>query len=144
MTTERTLGIIKPDAVQKGVIGEIINRIESSELKVVGLKLLQLTKPRAEGFYAVHRGRPFFDELTTFMSSGPCVVMVLEGSNAVRHWREVMGATNPEDAAEGTLRADYGTDIGSNAVHGSDSIENAKTEVAYFFESHEVVSYDWI
>lgn len=141
---ERTLGIIKPDAVQKGVIGEIINRIESSELKVVGIKMLQLTKARSEGFYAVHRGKPFFDELSQFMASGPVVVMVLEGENAIRKWRDVMGATNPEQAAEGTLRRDFGSDIGHNAVHGSDSPETAKNEVAYFFESHEVVSYDWI
>ena len=144
MAMERTLGIIKPDAVKKGVIGEIINKIEGSELKVVGMKMMQMTKARAEGFYGVHRGKGFFDELTTFMSSGPVVVMALEGENAIVNWRNVMGATNPEAAAEGTLRRDFGTDIGSNAVHGSDSPENAKTEIAYFFESHEIVSYDWI
>lgn len=144
MAIERTLAIIKPDAVEKGIIGEIMNRIEENDLKIVGIKMLKLGKKRAEGFYAVHKGKPFFDPLCEFMSSGPCVVMVLEGENAIAHWRDVIGTTDPEAAAEGTIRKDYGTNIQNNAVHGSDSSETAVFEIGYLFEPHEIVSYEWV
>jgi nucleoside-diphosphate kinase len=144
MSIEQTLAIIKPDALQKGVIGQIIDRMENSDLQPVAIKMMQLTKARAEGFYAVHRGKPFFDELTTFMSSGPVLVLTLQGKNAIAKWRETMGATNPEEAADGTIRKDFAIDISQNAVHGSDAPDTAKTEIGYFFESHEIVSYDWL
>lgn len=144
MGTERTLGMIKPDAVQKGVIGEIINRIEGSELKVVGIKMLQMDTKKAEGFYAVHKGRPFFADLVNFMTSGPSVIMAIEGENAILKWREVMGPTDSTTAPSGTIRGDYGTDIQSNAVHGSDAPETASFEVGYFFEPHEIVHYEWM
>ena len=141
---EKTLAIIKPDSLEKGVIGEICARIEGADLKIVGMKMMHLDKPRAEGFYAVHKGKPFFDSLTKFMSSGPCVVMVLEGAGAIKKWRDLMGATDPEKAAEGTLRNDFGTSIERNATHGSDAPDTAKFEIGYFFESNEVVQYEWI
>ncbi|MBI2345558.1 MAG: nucleoside-diphosphate kinase [Deltaproteobacteria bacterium] len=144
MANERTLAIIKPDAMEKGIIGDIVQRMEEHNLKVIGGKMLKLTKERAEGFYAVHKGKPFFNDLAKFMSSGPCFVLCLEGEGAIIRWREVMGATNPEEAAEGTLRADFGTDIQCNAVHGSDSAETARFEVSYFFEPHELVQYEWM
>ena len=144
MAKEVTLGIIKPDAVQKGVIGEIINRNEANELKVVGLKMMQLDKDRAEGFYHVHKGKGFFNELVTFMTSGPVVVMALESDGAIAKWRAVMGPTDSTKAPAGTIRGDFGTDIQCNAVHGSDAVETAKFEVGYFFEPREVVSYDWM
>ncbi len=144
MTTERTLGIIKPDAVQKGIIGEVINRIEGNELKVVGVKMLQLDKKRAEGFYAVHKTKPFFGPLVEFMTSGPVVAMVLEGENAIAKWRDTMGPTDSTKASAGTIRGDYGTDIQCNAVHGSDANDTAKFEVSYFFEPHEIVKYEWL
>lgn len=134
-----TLGIIKPDAVSKGVTGRIIDRILSEGFKIRAMKMIHLTKKQAEGFYAVHAGKAFFEELTTFMSSGPCVVMVLEKENAVMQWRELMGNTNPAEAKKGTLRHEFGTNIGENAVHGSDSEENAKIEIAYFFNHLEIV-----
>ena len=134
---QRTLSIIKPDAVKNNYIGKIVARFEAEGLRICAMKKLHMSKKVAEGFYAVHAGRPFFGELTDFMSSGPCVVMVLEGENAVLRNREIMGATNPAEAAEGTLRKLYATDIGQNAVHGSDSVENAAIEVAYFFQGIE-------
>lgn len=144
MATERTLGVIKPDAMEKGVIGEIILRAEEANLKMVGAKMLALDKKRAEGFYAVHKGKHFFDSLITFITSGPVLVFVLDGENAIAKWREVMGVTNPEEAGEGTIRKDFGTSIEKNAVHGSDSPETAKFEVSYFFEPQEIVSYEWV
>jgi len=131
--TQRTLSIIKPDATGKNLVGKIIARFEQENLRICALRKLHLSKREAEGFYAVHAGRPFFGELTDFMSSGPCVVIVLEGENAIARNREIMGATNPSEAAEGTLRNLYADSIGENAVHGSDAPETAATEIAYFF-----------
>lgn len=136
---ERTLTIIKPDAVERGLVGEIIRRIEAERFRIRGLKMVHLTKAQAEGFYAVHRGKPFFESLTTFMSSGPCVVLLLEGEAAISRWREIMGATDPARAAEGTLRRQFGTTIERNAVHGSDAPETAAFEIAYFFNALEIV-----
>jgi nucleoside-diphosphate kinase len=144
MSKERTLAMIKPDAIQKGVIGEVMNRIEEHELKIVGVKMLHLNKERAEGFYAVHKGKPFFAPLVEFMTSGPIVAMCLEGEDAIKKWRDVMGPTDSTKAPEGTIRGDYGTDIQCNAVHGSDAADTAKFEVSYFFEPHEIVAYEWI
>jgi nucleoside-diphosphate kinase len=138
MAIERTLSIIKPDAVAKNAIGAIIARFEDAGLRVVGAKMLHLNRERAEGFYAVHKERPFFSELVAFMTSGPVLVQVLEGENAIEKNREVMGATNPADAAPGTIRADFADEITENAVHGSDSPENAVTEIAYFFAADEI------
>ncbi len=138
MAIERTLSIIKPDAVKKNLIGKIIARFEEEGLRPAGIRRVHLSKTEAEGFYAVHKERPFFGELTDFMSSGPCVVMVLEGESAVTRNREIMGATNPAEAAEGTLRKLYADSIGENAVHGSDSPENAAIEIAYFFRATEL------
>lgn len=135
---EQTLSIIKPDAVQKGVIGKIIDRFESNGLKIAAAKKIQLTRQDAQNFYAVHKERPFFKDLVDFMVSGPVVVMVLEGNNAVTKNRELMGATNPKEAKAGTIRADFAQSIDANAVHGSDSIENAKIEVAFFFGTREI------
>ncbi|SIT06497.1 nucleoside-diphosphate kinase [Neptunomonas antarctica] len=133
MAIERTLSIIKPDAVAKNVIGEIVSRFEKSGLKVVEMQLKQLTKEEAEGFYAEHKERPFFADLVGFMISGPVVVQALEGENAILTNRELMGATNPKEAAAGTIRADFAESIDANAVHGSDSAESAAREIAYFF-----------
>ena len=130
---ERTLAIIKPDAVEKGCAGQILTRIETEGFRVVALRMTHLTRGEAEGFYAVHRERPFFRDLTAFMSSGPCIVMVLEAQGAIPHWRRVMGATNPAEAEEGTLRKLHATNIERNACHGSDAPETAATEIAYFF-----------
>ena len=138
MAVERTLSIIKPDAVAKNVIGEIYARFEKAGLKVVAAKMKQLSKQEAEGFYAVHRERPFFNALVNFMISGPVMVQVLEGDNAVLKNRELMGATNPKEAAAGTIRADFADSIDANAVHGSDSLENAAIEIAYFFPATDV------
>ncbi len=135
---EQTLSIIKPDTVQKGVIGKIIDRFESNGLKIAAAKKIQLTRQDAQNFYAVHKERPFFKDLVDFMVSGPVVVMVLEGNNAVAKNRELMGATNPKEAKAGTIRADFAQSIDANAVHGSDSIENAKIEVAFFFGTREI------
>lgn len=143
MAAERTLAIIKPDAMCKGVIGQFINRIEENGLKVVAMRMQQLTKDKAEGFYAVHKDKPFFGDLVKFMTSGPVVVMCLEGKDAIAKWRTVMGATDPAKAALGTIRADFGTDIQCNASHGSDAAETAKFEIAYFFESGDLVKYEW-
>jgi nucleoside-diphosphate kinase len=131
--SQRTLSIIKPDATGKNLVGKIIARFESEGLRVSAVRKIHMSKREAEGFYAVHAGRPFFGELTDFMSSGPCVVMVLEGENAILRNREIMGATNPAEAAEGTLRKLYADSIGENAVHGSDAPETAATEIGYFF-----------
>src|SRR5438046_1570044 len=128
MGTERTFGIIKPDAVKAGAIGGVIDMVEKSGLRIVGLRLLEMSKDQAESFYAVHKGRPFFRDLVNFMTSGPCVVMALEGDKAVARWREVMGPTDSKKAPAGTIRQKYGTDIEKNAVHGSDAPETAKTE----------------
>ncbi|KLJ02094.1 nucleoside-diphosphate kinase [Luteimonas sp. FCS-9] len=140
MALERTLSIVKPDAVAKNVIGEIYTRFEKAGLKIVAAKYKQLTREEAEGFYAVHKERPFFGALVEFMTSGPVMIQALEGENAVALHRELLGATNPKDAAPGTIRADFADSIDANAAHGSDSVENAQTEIAYFFKNDEVVS----
>jgi nucleoside-diphosphate kinase len=138
MSLERTFGIVKPDAVAAGAIGGVIDLIEKSHLKLVGLRLLTMSQEQAQGFYAVHKARPFFGDLVRFMTSGPCVVMAIEGENAVAKYREVMGATDSKKAAPGTIRAKFGTDIEKNAVHGSDSPENAKLELSFFFTGSEL------
>ena len=134
-----TFGIIKPDAVRAGRTGAVLQRVLDAGFKLRAMKLIHLTKPEAEGFYEVHRERPFFGELTTFMSSGPCVVLALEKEGAVKAWRDLMGATDPAKADEGTLRKEFANSIGENAVHGSDSEENAQIELAYFFSRLEFV-----
>ena len=131
--SEKTLAIIKPDAVKKRVIGRIIQRIEDEGFNILGLKMVQLSLEEAKTFYAVHKDKPFYDSLTEFMSSGPIVVILLEGEQAVKHWREVMGATNPAEARPGTLRREFGFSIERNAVHGSDSPQTAETEIKFFF-----------
>ena len=136
---ERTFAIIKPDAFAAGNAGKIMARIYQEGFKVVGLKKLYLSKMEAEGFYHVHLGKPFFDELTDFMSSGPCIVMVLEAEEAIKKWRDLMGATNPAEAAEGTLRKEFGTFVGENATHGSDAPETAAFEISYFFAGLELL-----
>ena len=133
MTMEQTLSIIKPDAVAKNVIGEIYTRFEKANLKIIKAMMVHLTKEEAEGFYAVHKERPFFNDLVKFMTSGPVMIQALEGDNAVLKNRELMGATNPKEADPGTIRADFADSIDANAVHGSDSLENAKIEIDYFF-----------
>ena len=138
MATERTLSIIKPDAVGKNVIGEIYTRFESAGLRIVASRMMQLSDTTAGGFYAAHKGRPFYDDLVKFMTSGPVVVQVLEGEGAIAKNRDLMGATNPQEAAAGTIRADFATTIDANAVHGSDSPESAAREIAYFFAANEV------
>ncbi len=138
MAIERTFSIIKPDAVAKNVIGEIYTRFEKSGLRIVAAKMLQLTREQAEGFYAVHKDRPFFGELVDFMTSGPVLVQVLEGEDAIARNREVMGATNPKEAAPGTIRATFAETIDENAVHGSDGPDTARTEIAYFFKDDEI------
>ncbi|MFL1705895.1 nucleoside-diphosphate kinase [Campylobacter sp. MOP7] len=135
---QQTLSIIKPDAVKKGVIGKIVDRFESNGLRIAAMKKLRLSKCDAKAFYAVHKERPFFNDLVEFMTSGPVVVMVLEGENAVSKNRELMGATNPKEAAPGTIRADFAENIDANAVHGSDSLENAKIEINFFFAAREI------
>jgi nucleoside-diphosphate kinase len=135
---ERTLSIIKPDGVAKGLIGEVIKRFEKAGLKIAAMKMIHMSKKEAEGFYAVHRGKKFYDSLTDFMSSGPCVVMILEGPNAIAKNREVMGATNPQDAAPGTIREEYAANIERNIVHGSDAPETAAFEMGYFFNALEI------
>ncbi len=136
---EQTLSIIKPDAVKKGVIGKILDRFESNGLRIAATKKIQLTKEQAGEFYAVHKERPFYGELVEFMTSGPVVVSVLEGENAVAKNRELMGATNPQEAEPGTIRADFAENIDANAVHGSDSLENAKKEIAFFFAECDIL-----
>jgi len=137
--TNLTFGIVKPDAVKAGHTGSIIQRILDSGFKIRGLKLIHMTRAQAEGFYAVHRERPFFNGLTEFMSSGPCVVMALEKETAVKAWRDLMGATDPAKADAGTLRKEFGGSVGENAVHGSDSDENAAIEISYFFSRLELI-----
>jgi len=133
MSVEQTLSIIKPDGVQKNLIGEIYSRFEKAGLEIVAARMLQLTKDQAEGFYAVHRKRPFFNDLVSYMTSGPVMVQVLSGEGAIAKNREIMGATNPDDAAPGTIRADFAASIEENVVHGSDAAETAAVEIAYFF-----------
>lgn len=136
---ERTLSIIKPDGVAKNLIGEVAGRFEKNGIKIAAMKMIHMSKKQAQGFYAVHRERPFFDSVTDFMSSGPCVVMVLEGDNVIAKNRELMGATNPKEAAEGTIRKDFASDIEKNIVHGSDAPETAAFEIGYFFNDLEIV-----
>ena len=138
MAVERTLSIIKPDAVAKNVIGEIYRRFEQAGLKIVAARMLHLSREQAEAFYAVHKERPFYNDLVSFMISGPVMVQVLEGENAVLHHRDVMGATNPANAAPGTIRADFAASVEENAVHGSDAADTAKQEIAFFFEPNEI------
>jgi nucleoside-diphosphate kinase len=138
MAVERTLSIIKPDAVAKNVIGEIYSRFEKVGLKIIAAKMKQLSRADAEGFYAVHKARPFFNDLVTFMISGPVMIQVLEGENAIAAHRDIMGATNPKEAAPGTIRADFAVSIDENAVHGSDGSDTAAQEIAYFFHSDEL------
>jgi len=135
----RTLAIIKPDAVERGLVGKIIARIEESGLKIRAMKLVRLTKKEASGFYHVHQNKEFFDSLIEYMTSGPCVLLILEGEDAVNRWRKLIGATNPENAEEGTIRKDFAVSLTKNSVHGSDSPENAAFETAYFFNIFEVV-----
>ena len=139
MALERTFSIIKPDATRRTITGKIIDRLESAGLRVIAQKRLHMTQEQAEGFYAVHRERPFFNDLVTFMTSGPVVVQVLEGESAISKNREVMGATNPAEAAEGTIRKDFAESIEANSVHGSDAPETAATEIAFFFSDEEIV-----
>lgn len=138
---ERTLSIIKPDAVSRHLIGEIIRRLEQNNLRVVATRMLHLSKKEAEDFYAVHRGKSFFDSLTSFMSSGPVMLIVLEGENAISRNRTVMGATNPAEASPGTIRKEFGTSIERNSIHGSDSPETAAFEISYFFKENEIFRY---
>jgi nucleoside-diphosphate kinase len=137
---ERTLSIIKPDGVKRNLIGKILNKFEESGLKIVAMKRIHLTRPQAEGFYAVHKDRPFFPSLVEYMTSGPVVVSVLEGAEAIKKNREIMGATNPKDAAPGTIRAEFAESIEANTVHGSDAPETAAFEIRYFFNSSELAS----
>lgn len=137
---ERTLAILKPDCVRKQLVGAVLTHIQEAGFRIRAMKMVRLTKAEAEGFYAVHQGRPFFDELTTFMSSGPCVPLVLEKDNAVADFRTLIGATNPAEADEGTIRQRYADSVGENIVHGSDSAENGKLEASYFFPEHMIVA----
>jgi nucleoside-diphosphate kinase len=137
---QRTLSIIKPDGVKRGLIGEVVKRLEENGLAIIAMKMIHMTRSRAEGFYAVHRERPFFKSLTEFMSSGPVVVMVLEAEDAIARYRQLMGATNYKDAAEGTIRREFATDIEKNVVHGSDGPETAAFEIGYFFNAFEIVA----
>jgi len=136
---ERTLSIIKPDGVKRGLIGEVVRMLEQHNLDIVAMKMLHMTKKQAEGFYAVHRERPFFESLTDFMSSGPAIVMVLEGDNVITRYRDLMGATDCQEAAEGTIRKAFATDIEQNVAHGSDAPETASFEIAYFFNRFEII-----
>ena len=136
----RTFAMIKPDAVQNGYMGKILDRIIEADFKILGAKLIRMTKAQADGFYAIHRERPFFQELTTFMSSGKAMVLALEKENAVSAWRDTIGATNPAEAVDGTIRKDFATSLGENAVHGADSDENAAIEIGFFFTNSELIS----
>jgi len=136
---ERTLSIIKPDGVKRGLVGEVVKMLEQNNMDIVAMKMLHMTKKQAEGFYAVHRERPFFESLTDFMSSGPVVVLILEGENVIARYRELMGATNFKEAAEGTIRKAFATDIEKNVVHGSDAPETASFEMSYFFNRFEII-----
>lgn len=140
MALERTLTILKPDCVRKGLIGEVTRRIQDAGFNIVAMKMTRLTKDTAAGFYAVHRGKPFYEDLCEFMSSGPCVPMILEKENAIEDFRTLIGATDPSQAKEGTIRAEFADSVGENIVHGSDSVENGKKEAAYFFTEQEVVA----
>ena len=140
MAIERTLAILKPDCVRKNLIGQVIKHIEDAGFKILALKMIKLSPAQAEGFYEVHRGRPFFGELVEFMTSGPCVPIALEKENAVADFRKLIGATNPAEAAEGTIRRLYADSVGENIIHGSDSVENGIREVAYFFPESEIVN----
>ena len=140
MVIERTLAILKPDCVRKQLIGEVLQRIQAAGFTIRAMKMVRLSKAEAEGFYAVHAGRPFFEELTTFMSSGPCVPIVLEKEHAVAEFRTLIGATNPAEAADGTIRKLFAESVGQNIVHGSDSVENGRLEASYFFPEHIVVA----
>jgi len=140
MAVERTLTILKPDCVQKELIGEVTKRIQEAGFRIVAMKMTRLTEDTAAGFYAVHKGKPFYEDLCKFMSSGPCVPMILEKENAIEDFRELIGATNPAEADEGTIRSDFADSVGENIVHGSDSVENGKIEAAYFFSEAEVVA----
>ncbi|CDO60891.1 Nucleoside diphosphate kinase [Candidatus Phaeomarinobacter ectocarpi] len=139
MALERTFSIVKPDATKRNITGKVIDRLETAGLRVIASKRLQLTKEKAEGFYAVHKERPFFNDLVAFMTSGPVIVQVLEGENAIAKNREIMGATNPAEAAPGTIRADFAESIEANSVHGSDAPETAAEEIKYFFSDDEIV-----
>jgi len=143
MAVERTLSILKPDALEQGDVGKILTKFEEAGLKPVAMKMMHLTRPEAEGFYAVHKERPFFKSLVEYMTSGPVIVQVLEGENAVAKNREVMGATDPAKAAEGTIRKLFARSIEANTAHGSDSAENARNEIAWFFAQTEIVRYEW-
>lgn len=136
----RTFAMIKPDAVRNGYMGKILDRIIEADFKILGAKLIRMTKAQAEGFYAIHREQPFFQELTTFMSSGKAMVLALEKENAVSAWRDTIGATNPAEAVDGTIRKDFATSLGENAVHGADSDENAAIEIGFFFTNSELIS----
>jgi len=136
---ERTLSIIKPDGVSRKLIGEVVKRLEGADLKIVAMKMIKMTKQQATGFYRVHKGKPFYESVTDFMSSGPCVLMVLEGEEAIKRYRKLMGATNYKEAEAGTIRRDFATDIERNIVHGSDSPETASFEINYFFSELEIV-----
>lgn len=136
----QTFAIIKPDAVRNGYSGKIIDRMINSDFKILGLKLIRMTKSQAEGFYEIHRDKPFFSELTEFMSSGKCVVIALKKEDAVNKWRELIGATDPAEADEGTIRKDYASSLGENAVHGADSNENAAREIGFFFSDTEIIA----
>ena len=143
MAVERTLSIIKPDAVKKNAIGQIVARFEAAGLKVIAMQMKHLSRAEAEGFYAVHRERPFFKALVDFMVSGPVMIQVLQGENAIAKNRELMGATDPKKADKGTIRADFAKSIDANTVHGSDSLENAKNEISYFFRATELFAYEY-
>ena len=136
---ERTLSIIKPDGVRRGLIGDVVKMLEQNDLNIVAMKMVHMSKDQAKGFYAVHRERPFYEDLTDFMSSGPAVVMVLEGENVIARYRELMGATNYKEAAEGTIRQKFATDIEKNVVHGSDAPQTANFEISYFFNRFEII-----
>jgi len=138
MATEQTLSIIKPDGLEKNLIGEIVGRFEEAGLTPVAMRMVHMSRDEAEGFYEVHADKPFFDELVEFMTRGPCIVLVLEGENAIERNRMIMGATDPEEADEGTIRSDFANDVGENTVHGSDSPENAEKEIKYFFRETEI------
>jgi nucleoside-diphosphate kinase len=144
MATERTLSIVKPDGIAKGIIGRVVSRFETAGLKPIAMRMAHLSRAEAEGFYAVHKARPFFADLVKFMTSGPVLLMVLEGENAIAKNREVMGATDPKKAAEGTIRKDFATDIEKNTVHGSDAPETARIEIAYFFRGIDLHPYEWV
>jgi nucleoside-diphosphate kinase len=136
---QRTLSIIKPDGVSRNLMGEVIKRLEEAGLKIIAMKMIRMNKEQAMGFYKVHEGKPFYDSVTDFMSSGPCVVMVLEGENGIERYRTLMGATNYQEAEEGTIRREFATDIEKNVVHGSDSEETARFEIGYFFNAFEII-----